>query len=299
MPQSKLLGLLIPGLGEAGIFTPITSEIARLAQAQHFHILWGDIAGDDPDIRLECARQLCRDFIRQHVCGVFFAPAEFSPTMDRFNCEMAESLDRAGIAVVLLDRDLEAYPKRSKFDLVGVDNCRIGYMQTAHVLGLGCRHIEYVAVPFSADTVDARIEGYRQAMGRHGVAMEERWIRRGDPTDAEFIAQITAALPEAFLCANDCTAARLMSSFQALQIRVPQDVRVVGVDDVDYAQFLSPPLTTVRQPCREIGAAAVRAMLARLENRTMPGRSVLLDCTLVVRDSCGSPAAGKNSHPII
>ena len=102
-------------------------------------------------------------FIAQKILGVFFAPVEFTPEMEYLNREAAEALDRAGIAVVLLDRDLESYPQRSEFDLVGVDNVRIGCMQAEFLLGLGCRHIEYVAVPLSAPTVDARAEGYWQA----------------------------------------------------------------------------------------------------------------------------------------
>ena len=75
-------------------------------------------------------------------------------------------------------------------------------------------------------------------------------------------------------------------------IRVPKDVRIVGVDDDKYASLVTTPLTTIRQPGRALGAAAVSMMLGRIENRKMPARTLLLDCTLVVRESCG--AAGKH-----
>jgi len=70
-------------------------------------------------------------------------------------------------------------------------------------------------------------------------------------------------------------------------VRIPRDVRIVGIDDVNYASLLPVPLTTVHQPCREIGEAALRVMLERLERPKMAARDVLLDCRLAIRKSCG------------
>jgi GntR family transcriptional regulator, arabinose operon transcriptional repressor len=73
-----------------------------------------------------------------------------------------------------------------------------------------------------------------------------------------------------------------------LSFRIPEDVRIAGIDDVEYANLLPIPLTTVHQPCREIGIAAMAAMLERVTNPDMPIRDILLDCKLVIRDSCGA-----------
>jgi GntR family transcriptional regulator of arabinose operon len=96
--------------------------------------------------------------------------------------------------------------------------------------------------------------------------------------------------PDAFVCANDLTAGRLMQSLLAHKIRIPRDVRIVGMDDVAYASLLPVPLTTMRQPCREIGIAAMSMMLERISRPSMPARHVLLDCPLIVRKSCGTAA---------
>jgi DNA-binding LacI/PurR family transcriptional regulator len=79
-----------------------------------------------------------------------------------------------------------------------------------------------------------------------------------------------------------------MQSLIRLNYRIPDDIRIVGIDDVGYASLLPSPLTTVHQPCREIGVAAVAVMLERLETPGMPIRDILLDCKLVVRESCGA-----------
>ncbi len=79
-----------------------------------------------------------------------------------------------------------------------------------------------------------------------------------------------------------------MHSLIHLDYRIPLDVRMVGIDDVEYAKLLPVPLTTVRQPCREIGTAAMGAMLERIARPEMPIRDILLDSKLVIRDSCGA-----------
>jgi GntR family transcriptional regulator, arabinose operon transcriptional repressor len=97
--------------------------------------------------------------------------------------------------------------------------------------------------------------------------------------------------PDAIVCANDWTAARLMHSLLALGHAVPRGVRLVGIDDVDYASVLPVPLTTLRQPTRQIGAAAMAAMLDRVGGAELPTRDILLHGTLVVRASCGAAGA--------
>ncbi|MGH9761828.1 MAG: substrate-binding domain-containing protein, partial [Blastocatellia bacterium] len=70
--------------------------------------------------------------------------------------------------------------------------------------------------------------------------------------------------------------------------KIPGDLRIAGIDDVEYAKLLPVPLTTIHQPCREIGQAAVAAMFDRIQHPTMLTRDILLDCRLVVRESCGA-----------
>lgn len=287
------LGLLIPGLGGTEIFEPICGELARVCEKNHFNLIWGGHPVQEGREQEEQAEALCRRYINQQVAGVFFSPMELSSNKDRINHRIAESLDHAGIAVVLLDRDFEEYPQRSKFDLVGIDNVRAGFLQAKHFLDLGCRRIDYFARPMSAPTVDARIAGYQLALKRHGIPAEDAWVHRGEPDNVQFVRQVADERPEAILCANDITAANLMRTLIRLGLQVPNDIRVMGLDDVKYAQLLAVPLTTLHQPCREIGVAAVTAMVERLEHRNRAPRDILLNAQLVVRESCGKPSSTK------
>jgi DNA-binding LacI/PurR family transcriptional regulator len=283
----SMIGLLIPELGDAELFEPICSEMARTCQKHNLCLLWGDSTATDAVSQERKARDLCHRYIEQKVAGVFFAPLEFSEQMTQVNLEIAEALDQAGIAVILLDRDVERCPNRSRFDLVGIDNFRAGYMQAEYLIGLGSKRIVYVARLNSAPTVDRRIAGYQQAMQQELGTLNPEWVFRGKPDKTEFVGEIMATKPDAIICSNDTTAALLMQSLSKANVSVPQDVRIMGLDDVKYAQLLGVPLTTLSQPCREIGMAAVNAMVQRLENRKMPTRDILLDVQLIVRDSCG------------
>jgi DNA-binding LacI/PurR family transcriptional regulator len=97
--------------------------------------------------------------------------------------------------------------------------------------------------------------------------------------------------PDAIVCANDVTAARLMHTLVSLGHRIPGDIKMVGVDDVRYAKFLSTPLTSIRQDCLQIGAVAMATMLKRVEAPDLPAKDVLVRFELVVRASSGRPGA--------
>ena len=281
-------GLLIPDLGETEIFEPICQGMMASPLARQHALVWGSPSSADAT-KDERAWILCRQYIDRRVSGVFFAPLELAPDKDDVNSRIASALDAAGIPIVLLDRTVLPYPQRGQHDLVGIDNRRAGFVITEHLIRLGCRRVAFVALPNAAATVDAREAGYREALYAANIALDRGWIRRFDPTDAtEVRALMDSARPEAIVCANDRTAARLMQTLLRLGLRIPQDVRLVGIDDVEYASLLPVPLTTLRQPTMQLGHAAIAAMLDRIARTDLPPRDILLHCELVVRESCGS-----------
>jgi len=93
--------------------------------------------------------------------------------------------------------------------------------------------------------------------------------------------------PDGIVCANDRTAGRMMHTLLRLNYVIPRDVRLVGIDDIEYASLLPVPLTTLRQPTRQIGDAALSAMLERVRRPGVPARDIFLHCSLVIRASCG------------
>ena len=281
-------GLLIPNLGETEIFEPICEGMAASPRAEGHILLWGGSFQDGAPMA-ESAWKLCRHYIERRVSGVFFAPLESAAGKDEVNRRIVAALEKARIPVVLLDRCVLPYPHRSPHDLVGIDNRRAGYLAAEHLLKLEARRIVFVARQDSAPTVDARIAGYREALQAHGVAAGHDWVQRIDPSDKETVHTVMRMIhPDGFVCANDRTAGELMHSLLSFGYRIPADVRIVGMDDVRYASLLPVPLTTIHQPCREIGETAMSAMVDRLARPNMLARDVLLETRLVVRESCGS-----------
>ena len=279
-------GLLIPNLGRTEIFETICQGMAAASQKEQHALLWGN--ADETSSRAEQAWQMCRQYIERRVSGVFFAPLEFTNDDGPINRQIVAAFEKARIPVVLLDRDFVPYPERGKFDLVGVDNRRVGHLATAHLLARGCERIAFLALPHTAATVKARVAGYREALHLNGILPNPLLVPKFPAADVDAVKEfVERHYPQAFVCANDRTASALMKSLLAIGQRIPEQIKIVGVDDLPFAPLLPVPLTTMRQPGREIGMVAMSVMLDRLAQPNLPTRDVLLASHLVVRESSG------------
>jgi GntR family transcriptional regulator of arabinose operon len=288
--QPLVLGLLIPDLGVTEIFEPICRGISFERSGPSHDLLWG--ATLSPGAPLEDqAEQLCEYYLQRKVSGIFFAPLELTARNEESNRRITAAIDEAHIPIILLDRDIYAYPQRSKYDLVAIDHRRAGFVIANHLIEVGARRIVFFSRPHSAPTVAMRSAGVFEAI--HSVAGNNvsGWTECGDPSDLDLVrSMVDRHRPDAFACANDFTAARLMTSLNSLGADIPTQVKVTGFDDVRYASLLQTPLTTIRQPCLELGATALAAMFGRIGNPGMTARDYLLDFQLVIRQSTGSAA---------
>ena len=192
---------------------------------------------------------------------------------------------KAGLRIVLLDRDVTEFPERSNLDLVGIDNVHAAFLLTNHLLDQGCQSVIFLSRPGSASTIKFRTQGFQSALVQRKIFPEQHMIQTVAPGDKDAVATIMNRKPDGIVCANDATAAELLQTLDQLKVNVPGDVRLAGFDDVKYSRLLSPPLTTVRQPCARIAAVALDAMSMRLEKPGLPARSIRLNGELIVRES--------------
>jgi DNA-binding LacI/PurR family transcriptional regulator len=175
---------------------------------------------------------------------------------------------------------------------VSVDHTLGQYLATAHLVNGGWRRIAYLRWPGVSDSLNKRVAGYRALLSEHTNQISPEHVVAGDPRDESLVRSIMNGLkPDAILCENDLLASHLMQTLSKLGHSIPRDVGVVGFNDVGLAQHLETPLTSVRQPCQEIGNAAVDLMVWRLENRESAGRTLLLNPQLIVRASSMRPAS--------
>jgi DNA-binding LacI/PurR family transcriptional regulator len=285
--EGFIFGLLIPELGVTEIFEPICRGISMARVGGHHDLLWGPTFSPGASEETQ-AEDLCRYYIQRGVTGVFFAPMELTKEKDEVNRRITAALDEAHIPIVLLDRDICDFPQRSRYDVVGIDNRRAGFVITEHVIEAGARRIVFFGRPNSAPTVNARAMGYGDAIRKHRNLNLEEFIVIGDPTDTSLLRDLVDRIhPDGVVCANDFTAGQLMTSLNSLGLRVPSQVKVAGMDDIRYATILQTPLTTIHQPCLDLGAAALGAMLDRASHRQMPARDLIVNFHLVVRESTG------------
>lgn len=292
--RALALGMLIPDFGDVEVFTSMYRGMLDAPESRTHALLWACGAGGTS--REDEAWQVCQHYVSTRVDGVFFAPLEHTPNQRAVNRRIAEALGAARIPVILLDRSIEPYPQRGRHDLVGLDNRRAGALVTSHLLNRGCERVTFIGMSDAASSVDAREAGFREALGLAGFVAHADSVLRGDPSSHQLIeALMRRYQPDGIVCASDRTAGALMRTLLSLDYEVPRQVRIAGIDDVEYASLLPVPLTTLRQPCREIGVAAMSAMVERVAHPDLPPRDILLHGQLVVRGSSGEPPADASS----
>ena len=278
------LGLLIPALGETEIFEPICGQIANLADAHNFTLLWGG-GGTIQNRGVNLAIQLAQKYIAKKVDGVFFTPLELIPEAAEQNRLIVSMFSKAGISVVLLDSDIIHPPRTSGYDRIGINNIEAGFVVASHLIEQGCKKIGFATRRNAASTVHMRLIGAREAILQAGLKhdqMEEIFIKGNEE---EFVRNTDLSRFDGLICSNDAMAAPLLVELDRSGVRIPEDIKIAAFDDVKYASLIKTPLTTYRQPCLDIGTAAVEIMISRIKNPEMAARVVRVQGKLVIRES--------------
>jgi DNA-binding LacI/PurR family transcriptional regulator len=277
------------GLSGVNIWGPIYSAIARSASRHRHDVLVGNLPTDHEAWKSLDVRTFCDDLIARKPLGVFMQPLELPPVYWHLNQQIVETLDAAGITVVLLNLDVVDRPERSKFDIVGMNHRLAATVVAEHLLKLGARRLAFVTPVTYLTSVEDRIAGSLDAMRKFGINCEHGFVKVGDPLDPEFVmAALGVPSVDAVICVNDHTALRFLKTLSTKGIGVPKDVRLASFDDVEYAALSSPALTTLHIPAQAWGEVALDTMFQRIERPNLPPRDILLGCELVVRQSCGA-----------
>ena len=281
--SSTIFGIMIP-------------EILRVASQFNYSLLLNDIPEGVVD-PVERAKNICKRLVDSQVSGVFFTPLELIDNSDSINEEITSMFHEAGIAVVLLDRDITDSYHRSDYDIVGINNEQSALVLTYHLIETGCRRIDFISSSIHTTAIADRIRGYRVALEENGMLfenkrlhlMESKLLRKSASAGPgqELIRIVKEKQTDAFVCVNDDTASDVISFLLQNGIRIPEDVRVVGFDDLPTNQYLPVPLTTIRQPIKALALESVRTILNRIENPDMSARDILVKTELIVRESCG------------
>jgi len=275
MGRSKTVGLVL-----LDIANPFFAELVRGAEhvlSEKGYVLM--VFSSDESVERE--RRYLRVLEEHRVDGLLITPAER-------DLAAVSALARRGISTVLLDRD------RGQLELcsVTVDDVRGGELAADHLFGMGHETVAFVNGPTSirqcADRRRGALRALRHAQGKARAALAEVTVSGLSVCKGEEAVGALLALrprPTAVMCANDLIALGVLKGLSNAGARVPDDIALVGYDDVSFASMLSPPLTSVRQPQYELGAAAAELLLEEVAGSHHEHRAVRFEPELVVRAS--------------
>jgi LacI family transcriptional regulator len=208
---------------------------------------------------------------------------------------LADTLIAQGIPLVAIgDRN----EPTTAFPTVGSTIWLGGYTATEYLISLGHRRIGIVTFPLHLTTSRARLAGYREALERAGIPIDPALICEGSYLLGDGVEQTRYLLdlpspPTAIFAGNDAQAAGVSQVLYERGIRVPDQMSVIGFDDVMYTAQMSPPLTTIHQPLVEMGKMAVGMLLRLIAGEKLEANHVELSTSLVVRESCAAPRTGR------
>jgi LacI family transcriptional regulator len=203
-------------------------------------------------------------------------------------------LRRLGVPVVVVD---PVGAPAMEVPTIGATNWTGGMQATEHLISLGHRRIGFIAGPPRLLCSRARLDGYRAALEAAGLDVDRELLRQGDFYHESGFAGGASLLdagqpPTAIFASSDQMALGVHEAVRQRGLRVPDDVSVVGFDDLPEVRWSSPPLTTVRQPLSEMGQLAARTVLRLAAGERIESLRVELATDLVVRDSTGPPPGG-------
>ncbi|MGW2325198.1 LacI family DNA-binding transcriptional regulator [Streptomyces sp. NPDC001700] len=276
--QTRALGLVI-----SDVLNPFFTELARsvedAARDRGYSVVIGN-ADERPDLQDHHVRTL----VDRRIDGLLVSPTDGgSPLM----------LDaaRAGTPMVFVDRWIEG-EGLDEVPVVRTDGGDAVRDLVAHLHALGHRRLAIIAGPAATTTGRERVDAFRSALREFGLALPADYIGQGD-FQADSGRRVTARFldlpqpPEAVFAADNLMALGAMDEIRSRGLRVPDDVALAAFDDIPWFVHTDPPITAIAQPTGDLGHAAVRALIDRVEGR--PAASVTLSARLVPRRSCGEP----------
>ena len=257
--------------------TEITRAIEDYCHAHDYHVI---ICNTDEDPAKE---KKYIDMLRaKQVDGMIIIPT-------CRNHEVYCQLEQEHYPVVFLDRKVDGLP----FNTVVMDNVHSAYMCTSHLINRGHKRIAIVTPPLNISTRTERIQGYQAAMRDFGIVYNEQFVRTVPIQHVsrhvhELLGQECA--PTALLAGNDLVLMEVLPYVLQHNVRIPQQLALAVIDDVEFADFISPPLTTFKHPAVQMANKAAELLLEQIKSKESPaasGKIYAFSGALQVRQSCG------------
>lgn len=271
--RTKTIGLLIPDIRNP-FFTDISRGAEDFARKEGYNIIFCS-TDEDYEREVECVSMLCEKMID----GIIFAPSSnTSHEENRYN-----DLE---IPMVLVDKKIELSNAKG---VVKVDNKNGTYEATKHLIKQGHKDILYLSGPLKNDISKERLQGYIRALEKNNLTVKEENIVEGKyryEWAYDFIKHLEEIKCTAICCANDLMAIGAIQALRERNFKIPDDISIVGFDDIQTSKLIDPSLTTVRQPAYEMGQKASEILINNLKNNKKESvGTVIFKPQLIIRNS--------------
>jgi LacI family transcriptional regulator len=276
--RTHTVGLLISDIANP-FFIRAVRAVEDVAQENGYNVI---LCNTDEDPVKET--QYLRVLMEKRVDGIILATTAGS-------LRMVRDVRWRRVPLVLFDRELP----RVATDTVKVDGVLGGRLGTEHLLSLGHRRIAIIHGPVVRSTGTERLHGYLLALRAAGVRPDPELIREGNfkqDSGRELTRQFLdiSPPPTALFCTNNLMTVGALQTLREQRVRIPEDLSLVGYDDMEWWTLTQPPLTTVGQPVYDLGREAMRLLLAQIgRDKARRPQRVVLKPELILRDSCGPP----------
>jgi len=280
--RSKEVGIIFPALAVNPFFNEIYSSIENILKVNDFSFY---VYNTDYNIEREI--RYLKELKEKKVGGIIFCPC-YSGSDSPSVYLLSEFLERE-IPVIFLDIKIEGI----KIDYVRSDNFRGGYEATKYLIELGHKRIGFI-LSREVNTTSDRIKGYRKALEEYGMKYDDLLIKkfnvRGNYEEIGYSGTLELMNlknpPTAIITSTDTIAIGIYKACHELRLKIPDDVSVIGYDNLSLSQYLIPALTTVDQRKYELGVETAKLLLRRVNGDKEPYKDVILKPILLKRESC-------------
>jgi LacI family repressor for deo operon, udp, cdd, tsx, nupC, and nupG len=270
------LVILVPKIANT-FFARVISGAQQAAQAAGYRLLLCDTQGRE-DIEREFA-----ELVYAHQADGVIQLRAFDP----FPADSLETPPMVNACEVI---------KGGRHPTISLDNHAAAQAMTEHLISLGHRRIGLIKGPQSSPLTQDRVAGYQAALNQASIPSDPAIICHGDFSlragyDGAATLLTMSDRPTALFCESDEMAIGALKRIKEAGLRVPEDISVVGFDDIPLAQYCDPPLTTIAQPAEDFGRHAVEMLIDMIEKKTTPPKPVILPFELTIRESSAPPLA--------
>lgn len=282
--ESRTILVIVPDICDP-FFSEIIRGIEVTAAAQDYLVLIGDCAHQDQQ-----EKTFVNLILTKQIDGMLLLGSRLP-----FDASLEEQRNLPPMVMA------NEFAPELALPTVHIDNLTAAFNAIAYLQNLGHEKIACIAGPEEMPLCHYRMQGYVQAIRRTGAEIPAHYITRGDFSYESGAKALTRLLslrepPTAIFCHNDIMALGALSQAKRSGLRIPEDLSIMGFDDIALAQYCDPPLTTIRQPRFDIGREAMLLLLDQLNGEIVSSGSRLLECHLIERGSTSAPGRKANQR---